>query len=106
MDTLLRRPVSQVACGSRHSIFLFTSGQVAAVGVNNRGQIGCGDTVDVVCAKTIPEIPPVSVIACGNSHTLAADGMFLQHEFVRGYFVIYNPFCFCFLGDDHSFCKV
>lgn len=49
MDTLLQRSVSQVACGARHSVFLFTNGQVAAVGVNNRGQIGCGDTVDVIC---------------------------------------------------------
>ena len=76
VDTLLRRQVSQVACGSRHSVFLFTNGQVAAVGVNSRGQIGCGDTVDVVCAKTVPDLPPISVIACGNSHNLAADGRY------------------------------
>ena len=64
MDTLLQRSVSQVACGARHSVFLFTNGQVAAVGVNNRGQIGCGDTVDGICPKTVPDLPPISVIAC------------------------------------------
>lgn len=76
MDTLLHRPVSQVACGARHSVFLFTNGQVAAVGVNNRGQIGCGDTVDVIVPKTIPDIPAMTIIACGNSHSIAADGMY------------------------------
>ncbi|XP_068693163.1 uncharacterized protein [Montipora capricornis] len=73
VDTLLHRQVSEVACGARHSVFLFTNGQVAAVGVNSRGQIGCGDTVDVVCPKTVLDLSPISVIACGDSHTLAAD---------------------------------
>ena len=79
MDTLLRRTVSQVACGARHSLFLFTNGQVAAVGVNNRGQIGCGDTVDAICPKTIPDLPAISIIACGNSHNIAADGKFIEY---------------------------
>lgn len=74
MDTLLHRQVSQVACGARHSVFLFTNGQVAGVGINNRGQIGCGDTVDAICPKTIPDLPAISIIACGNSHNIAADG--------------------------------
>ena len=81
MDTLLHRQVSEVACGARHSVFLFTNGQVAAVGVNSRGQIGCGDTVDVVCPKTVLDLSPISVIACGDSHTLAADGMCLVFFF-------------------------
>ena len=76
MDTLLHRQVSQVACGARHSLFLFTNGQVAAVGVNSKGQIGCGNTADVVCPKTIVDLSSISHIACGNCHSLAADGMY------------------------------
>ena len=82
MDTLLRRSVSQVACGARHSVFLFTNGQVAAVGVNNRGQIGGGDTVDVICPKTVPDLPAISVVACGNSHSIVADGMSICRELI------------------------
>lgn len=73
VDTLLHRQVSQVACGARHSLFLFTNGQVAAVGVNSKGQIGCGNTADVVCPKTIVDLSSISHIACGNCHSLAAD---------------------------------
>ena len=75
VDTLSHQMVSQVACGARHSVFLFTSGKVAAVGTNNRGQIGCGDTTDVICPKALLDLCDVSVIACGNSHSLAGDGM-------------------------------
>ncbi|XP_032230239.2 uncharacterized protein LOC5505968 isoform X2 [Nematostella vectensis] len=73
VDTLFNRKVLQVACGSRHSLFLFSNGHVAAVGCNNRGQIGIGNKTDTFCIQNVPDLTGVTVVACGNSHCLAAD---------------------------------
>ena len=75
VDTLLHRSVRQVACGARHSVFLFNDGKVACVGANNRGQLGTGDSVDSICPLDVHDMSDICRLACGNSHSLAADGM-------------------------------
>ena len=61
-------PVSMIAAGHLHSIYLGTDGTVSACGRNDKGQLGDGTTTD----KSTPikiNLPPVSMIA-GGDHTL------------------------------------
>ena len=74
VDTLLNRSVIQVACGARHTAFLFWDGKIASVGSNNKGQLGIGSCVDVVCPTNVTDLQNIVRVGCGNSHTLAADG--------------------------------
>ncbi|XP_031574986.1 serine/threonine-protein kinase Nek9-like [Actinia tenebrosa] len=74
LETLFNQKILQVACGSRHSLFLFNSGSVASVGSNDRGQLGHSDKTDSVCIQRVADISNVFIIGCGNCHCLAADG--------------------------------
>lgn len=74
LETLFNQKVVQVACGARHSLFLFSSGLVASVGANDRGQLGLDSKTESVCIQNIPDLQDISVIGCGNCHSLAADG--------------------------------
>lgn len=74
LETLFNQKVIQVSCGSRHSLFLFSSGSIASVGANDRGQLGLDSKIESVCVKNIPDMQDIGVIGCGNCHCLAADG--------------------------------
>ena len=63
-----------MACGSRHSLFLFSTGAVTSVGANDRGQLGLDSKIDSACIQTVPDINGVCGIACGNCHCIAVDG--------------------------------
>ena len=74
VDTLLNRSVNQVACGARHTLFLFLDGRIASVGSNNKGQLGMDDRIDKECPSNVPDLHSISHIGCGSSHSLATDG--------------------------------
>ncbi|XP_077989209.1 uncharacterized protein LOC144443553 isoform X2 [Glandiceps talaboti] len=66
--------VNQVACGERHSIFLFDSGTAAGCGCNANGQIGVGSRDEVVTPKLVEGLDNIQYIACGAHHSMAVDG--------------------------------
>jgi len=71
-------PMIQIACGSRHSLFLSESGQVYATGDNRHGQLGIPDVPSTGTVSKV-EVGPTRLIACGESHSLAvlsAGGVF------------------------------
>ncbi|XP_045216677.2 bifunctional serine/threonine-protein kinase/NEDD4-like E3 ubiquitin-protein ligase isoform X2 [Mercenaria mercenaria] len=69
---LLHKPVSQVACGDKHTIFRFQDGGVACVGNNAHGQIGTGDREEAVIPKFLEGLnQQVKDIAAGSQHSLA-----------------------------------
>lgn len=77
LETLFNQKIHQVACGSRHSLFLFLSGSVASVGSNDRGQLGHSEKTDSVCIQKVADVQNVSIIGTGNCHCLAADSKLL-----------------------------
>nr|XP_020652423.1 RCC1 and BTB domain-containing protein 1 isoform X2 [Pogona vitticeps] len=87
---LLIKKVTEVACGSHHSMALSSDGDVYAWGYNNCGQVGSGSTanqptprkvsnclqtkvvVSIACGQTSSiAIVDNGEIACGYAHTLA-----------------------------------
>ncbi|KAK3601176.1 hypothetical protein CHS0354_004375 [Potamilus streckersoni] len=72
LKTLTHRPVAQVACGEKHSVFRFQDGAVACVGNNSHGQIGRGNQEEAVVPYFLEDFNDVIVyIAAGANHTLA-----------------------------------
>ncbi|GFS15496.1 RCC1 and BTB domain-containing protein 2 [Elysia marginata] len=67
---LMHHHVTQVACGDKHTLFLFQDGTVSAVGHNSRGQIGDGGRQESVVPKAVEMEVPVVSIACGRDHNL------------------------------------
>ncbi|XP_032598724.1 probable E3 ubiquitin-protein ligase HERC4 isoform X1 [Drosophila grimshawi] len=66
--------ITQIACGSRHSMALTEWGQVLSWGDNECGQLGHASDQDVVqLPKTVRALVSKTVvqIACGNNHSLA-----------------------------------
>ncbi|XP_025077911.1 ultraviolet-B receptor UVR8-like [Pomacea canaliculata] len=70
VGVLVSRPVRQVSCGDKHSLFLFDDGDVAAVGNNAHGQIGDGGHQESVVPKPVELDHPVREITCGPNHNL------------------------------------
>ncbi|XP_076444104.1 uncharacterized protein LOC143282372 isoform X2 [Babylonia areolata] len=71
LERLAPRTVMQVACGDRHSLFLFDDGGVAAVGNNAHGQIGDGGRDGARVPKTVDlSNSRVTSVACGANHNL------------------------------------
>ncbi|KAH8303684.1 hypothetical protein KR018_011658 [Drosophila ironensis] len=66
--------VSQIACGSRHSMALSEWGQVLSWGDNDCGQLGQATDQEIVqLPKIVRQLVSKTVvqIACGNNHSLA-----------------------------------
>ncbi|XP_062276832.1 probable E3 ubiquitin-protein ligase HERC4 [Scomber scombrus] len=78
-EALCNIPVSQVACGSQHSIALTKDGQVYTWGQDSRGQLGLGklklDTNSPQHLQSLSSIPLVQIAAGGEqSFALSVSG--------------------------------
>ena len=51
-------------CGSDHSLFLDSEGNVFSVGYNKYGQLGLGHNTKQNVLNKIPNIPPIKIISC------------------------------------------
>ncbi|XP_005091370.3 X-linked retinitis pigmentosa GTPase regulator [Aplysia californica] len=75
LQYMVHWPVRQVACGDKHSVFLYTSGAAAVVGNNSHGQIGDGTRAESQVPKTVDIEVTLSQVASGPNHVLAlSDG--------------------------------
>uniref|UniRef100_A0A3P9LC48 Probable E3 ubiquitin-protein ligase HERC4 n=1 Tax=Oryzias latipes TaxID=8090 RepID=A0A3P9LC48_ORYLA len=74
LEAFCRIPVSQVACGSRHTVALTKDGQVYTWGQNSRGQLGLGKKGRSIsspqCVRSLSGMPLVQVSA-GGEHSFA-----------------------------------
>uniref|UniRef100_H2LCV9 RCC1 and BTB domain containing protein 2 n=1 Tax=Oryzias latipes TaxID=8090 RepID=H2LCV9_ORYLA len=71
---LLGKRVTEVACGSHHTIALTADGEVFAWGYNNSGQVGSGSTANQPTPRRVSSCLQSKVVvnvACGYAHTLA-----------------------------------
>ncbi|KAK3097505.1 hypothetical protein FSP39_010255 [Pinctada imbricata] len=68
---LAYRPVVQVSCGEKHSVFRFQDGAIACVGCNANGQIGMGCREEAVVPKILEMDRPIRFVASGANHNLA-----------------------------------
>uniref|UniRef100_A0A674NDE7 Regulator of chromosome condensation (RCC1) and BTB (POZ) domain containing protein 1 n=1 Tax=Takifugu rubripes TaxID=31033 RepID=A0A674NDE7_TAKRU len=83
--TLLNRKVTEVACGSHHSMALTDSGEVYAWGYNNCGQVGSGSTANQPTPRRVSSCLQNRVavsIVCGQTSSLAVVD---NGEVVSGY---------------------
>ena len=60
-------------CGSHHSLFLDSEGNVYSVGYNEYGQLGLGHITNQNELNKIPNIPPIQTISCANSSCYLID---------------------------------
>lgn len=79
LEALRGISVSQVSCGSQHSVALTKDGQVFTWGLNSRGQLGLGSSGPSVTfpqhVKSLAELPLVQVAAGGEqSFSLSVSG--------------------------------
>ena len=56
--------IVQFICGSAHSTFLDSEGNVFSVGDNQYGQLGLGHNTNQNELNKIPNIPPIKIISC------------------------------------------
>ncbi|XP_028275745.1 RCC1 and BTB domain-containing protein 2 [Parambassis ranga] len=71
---LLSKRVTEVACGSHHTIALTTDGEVYAWGYNNSGQVGSGSTANQPTPRRVSSCLQSKVvvnIACGQLCSMA-----------------------------------
>ncbi|XP_044301041.1 RCC1 and BTB domain-containing protein 1 isoform X7 [Varanus komodoensis] len=71
---LLIKKVTEVACGSHHSIALSSDGDVYAWGYNNCGQVGSGSTANQPTPRKVSNCLQTKVvisIACGQTSSIA-----------------------------------
>uniref|UniRef100_A0A8D3BQR0 RCC1 and BTB domain containing protein 2 n=1 Tax=Scophthalmus maximus TaxID=52904 RepID=A0A8D3BQR0_SCOMX len=71
---LLNKRVTEVACGSHHSIALTTDGEVFAWGYNNSGQVGSGSTANQPTPRRVSSCLQNKVVvnvACGQLCSMA-----------------------------------
>ena len=64
-------PWASVACGSTHTVARRSNGTLWAWGGNASGQLGLGNTVDVLLPTQIGTSTAWAGVACGANHTLA-----------------------------------
>ncbi|XP_076026236.1 RCC1 and BTB domain-containing protein 1-like [Genypterus blacodes] len=72
--SLLNKKVTQVSCGSHHSMCLTDSGEVYTWGYNNCGQVGSGSTANQPTPRRVSACLQSKVavaIACGQTSSLA-----------------------------------
>ncbi len=62
---------TQVASGDWHSVALQADGTVWTWGLNTKGQLGDGTTVDHAQPRPLSELSRVSAVAAGSHHSLA-----------------------------------
>ncbi|XP_059163322.1 X-linked retinitis pigmentosa GTPase regulator-like [Physella acuta] len=67
---LLHRPVVQVSCGDKHSVFLFQHGVVATVGHNAHGQLGDYTRHQCAVPKDVDLPCRVTSVTSGRNHNL------------------------------------
>ena len=61
-------------CGLVHTITISDDGVAHAFGRNNRGQLGLGHNIDVVCIPTpIANLPQIKQVSCGWYFTVCVD---------------------------------
>ena len=60
-------------CGSCHSLFLDSEGNVFSVGANEEGQLGLSHNSEQNELNKIPNIPPIKIISCMNSSCYLID---------------------------------
>ncbi|XP_073689092.1 RCC1 and BTB domain-containing protein 2-like, partial [Garra rufa] len=71
---LISKRVTEVACGSHHTIALTTDGEVYAWGYNNSGQVGSGSTANQPTPRRVSSCLQNKVvvnIACGQLCSMA-----------------------------------
>lgn len=71
---LLNKKITEVACGSHHSMALTDSGEVYAWGYNNCGQVGSGSTANQPTPRRVSNCLQDKVavgIVCGQTSSLA-----------------------------------
>ncbi|KAM3610146.1 uncharacterized protein V6R79_026111 [Siganus canaliculatus] len=79
LEAFAKTPVSQVACGSQHSVALTRDGQVYTWGQDSRGQLGLGkrklDTSSPQHLRSLSSLPLVQIAAGGEqSFALSVSG--------------------------------
>lgn len=62
--------IIDVAAGTSHSIFLKANGIVMVCGKNNFGQLGLGNTTNIIYPTVVPELSNVFQIAAGDNHSM------------------------------------
>ncbi|XP_061925741.1 RCC1 and BTB domain-containing protein 1 isoform X2 [Entelurus aequoreus] len=71
---LLNKKVTQVACGSHHSMALTNTGEVYAWGYNNCGQVGSGSTANQPHPRRVSSLLQNKIavsIVCGQTSSMA-----------------------------------
>lgn len=71
LDPRLRISARFIACGWTHSAILANDGALFTCGANEDGQLGLGHVGAVTDWHQVPDLPSVSSLACGGSHTVA-----------------------------------
>ncbi|XP_071964349.1 uncharacterized protein [Antedon mediterranea] len=71
LQPIAHHVVKSVACGEKHTLFLFSTGQIAVCGQNSYGQLGTGDTEEIQSPKVNERLEDVVHIACGAGHSIA-----------------------------------
>ena len=65
--------IVQFFCGSSHSLFLDSEGNVFSVGENELGQLGLGHNTYQNELKKIGNIPPIKIISCTEASSYLID---------------------------------
>ncbi|CAD8149009.1 unnamed protein product [Paramecium pentaurelia] len=67
--------ITQVACGGMHALILTNQGKVYSFGCDDKGVLGRPkiEGQDARVPALITDLPPVDMIACGSSHSIAAN---------------------------------
>ena len=65
--------IVQFVCGSQHSLFLDSEGNVYSVGYNYFGQLGLGHNTDQNVLNKIVNIPSIQTISCVSSSSYLID---------------------------------
>ena len=73
-ESLGTHTVARVFCGAFHTIFLLENSTLFVCGLNQYGQLGTGDTWDVLIPRHILSVGNVISVGCGNRHTVLATG--------------------------------
>ncbi|CAC5359671.1 unnamed protein product [Mytilus coruscus] len=77
---LVYRPVVQVSCGEKHSVFRFQGGSIACIGCNTHGQIGSDNREEAVVPRFLDINQPIRFIASGANHNLAITASGANHN--------------------------
>ena len=62
--------IVEIVCGGNHSIIKLLNDEIHGFGLNNYGQLGTGDKIDVLSPTLLMKDRKINKIACGYSHTI------------------------------------